>query len=90
MEEQTVMVCVSAKFYEDHCSRGLLEGTVIRQMKAVTMLYLNKESFDDLLSDAEYYADFMIGFSDGDGYVRRLALSARRVVQDLNAVAVPW
>lgn len=90
MKDQTVRATVSATFYDDHCSRDLLAGTVVREMKTLTVVDLNEEQFVDLLEDARYYADCMVGFSDGDSYVRTLASSARRVVKELNAVVVPW
>lgn len=49
-------------FYWDHVARELPAGTLQRECRHHLVVLLNEEEYEELLSDAKYYA-----FSMGDG-----------------------
>ena len=84
---KTVQVHVPALFYCDHTvNRELPGGELLFDGKQYARVLLDRESYDELLSDARYYATHMLdaGF-DGVG----LVLSARATVKALERVERP-
>lgn len=83
---KTVTLKVARKFFEDHRERGCSESAVVERMLAHQVeVTLDRASFDDLSSDADYYAGcFGTGFMDSeyDGLCR----SAKAVLSALQKV----
>lgn len=74
-------------FYDDHVSRELPAGRVLRTTRRYAWVELNESEFAELLSDARHYSN---GFSpehchDAD----RLMASARATVKRLEAARLP-
>lgn len=84
----TITVDLPVRFYEDHVDRDLPAGTLIKQAVKFTRVELDREAYDDLLSDAEYYADSE-GFDMREGLMRGLVASARATIKKLRAVEPP-
>jgi len=70
-------------FYWDHEGRMLPSGTVIKELANKMRVQLNKDEYDEMLSDAEHYMDTF--WIDEDRHLRGLALSARATVRALKA-----
>lgn len=73
-------------FYDDHVARALPAGELVRRTSRHVFVELDAAAFDELVSDARYYADEMgdAGF-DGHG----LVTSARATLRALEAAGRP-
>jgi hypothetical protein len=81
----TVTVKIPGRFHEDHVWRDCPGGTVIRTYKSGHLLVeLDREAFDDLLSDARHYST---DYSDPEWF--GLVSSARATVKALAKVQRP-
>jgi len=59
MNESVIKIKVPTLFYKDHQYRTPHSaGTVIKVGKLISEVEFTQEQFDDLLSDADYYASF--------------------------------
>jgi hypothetical protein len=68
------------KFYHDHVQRDLPGGTVVKENSRHVWVELNRDDAEELLSDAEHYANPVNGYtSDYPG----LAASARATAKKL-------
>ena len=70
------------RFYWDHVERDCAGGTLIRETKTYVEVALDRESYDDLLSDARYYSDA----SQFDSHYRGLCASARATAKKLTGI----
>lgn len=70
-------------FYWDHVSRELPAGRVVKELARSVVVELDEEAFDDLLSDAEFYADSRNGI-EGVEYLG-LRASAKATAKTLRA-----
>ena len=52
-----VIYKLPARFYFDHLYRDLPSGTLVSQTQRYVVVELDRESYDDLLSDADYYSN---------------------------------
>lgn len=52
----TISVTVPPRFYDDHVDRGCPPGVVEGRYRGGVHLLLDREAWDDLLSDADHYA----------------------------------
>jgi hypothetical protein len=76
---------IPATFYLDHINRDCGDtDVIIRQTKNVITVELDKEGFDDLLSDADYY-----WFCRDEICDRQIAQSAKRTMQVLKMAGAP-
>lgn len=83
---EVVIVDVPVRFYDDHVSRALRAGMVLKRLSKKTRVALDAESYDELLSDARHYADPSMGYAAEDS---GLFNSARATVRNLEAVERP-
>ena len=79
----TLTVKVPKRFYDDHVSRDLLAGNVLRSSGAYYVVEMDDETFKDLMSDADYYATMPPG--EMDSSYRGLIQSAQATVRALKA-----
>ena len=79
-----IIVDVPARFYDDHASRDLPSGRVVKPLARRYRVELTLDEFHELLNDALYYAS-PFGPRDFDGW-RGLVASARATVRVLEAV----
>lgn len=67
-------------FYNDHVSRDLPSGTVLKETKSYVLVELDDVAFADLLSDAEYYDSERQAFGfEFAGLCRSAAATAKRL-----------
>lgn len=91
MTAPTVTVDVPFTFHQDHVSRDLPGGTVVKRLARTVRVELDRETYDELLSDADHYAGDAMSewvaedFANAMGVVR----SARATVKALRAVERP-
>lgn len=83
----TATYTLPAKFYDDHVSRDLEAGKEIRRKARRVVVELDRDSYDELLNDAEYYSDRW-GPSGYEGE-RSMRRSAERTVQILKENGAP-
>jgi hypothetical protein len=87
--EFTVQVRVGELFYQDHVSRDLPAGQVVKVKNHVVTVNLNEAEFLELLNDAEFYVACASSFDWPE-----LTNSAKRVAKALrNRLAkgdLPW
>lgn len=81
----TVELALPPRFYEDHVSRDLHPGRVVRRTKSSVVVRLDAAAYADLLSDARYYSDAAEWGSEYLG----LASSARATVKRLLKAGAP-
>lgn len=79
----TIMVNIARRFWEDHYSRDLPSGRLVKTMKNVVKVELDQYTLDELRSDADYYAD---PWTDTDDVA--LKGSAKSVLRKLEGVEV--
>lgn len=87
----TVTVKLPPRFYDDHRSRDCgSTGRVVRAVKSYTVVELDSVAYDDLLSDAECYAEGY-GYTayDGDPFMLAIVRSAVATLKRLRAVERP-
>lgn len=80
----SVTVRLARTFYDDSVSRCLKVGRVVTTNSRTVSVELNFTEYEELLSDAKFYA------GDEDDFDRNLVDSAKRVVAALNKVGTPW
>ena len=87
----TVTVDLPTRFYQDHAGRDLPSGTVVKRLAKTTRVELDREAYDDLLSDARHYAGGAMDDMYADNFALASALigSARATVRRLQAVPRP-
>jgi len=86
MSAATVSVKLSPRFYDDHVYRDCNGGREIRRTRTYVIAELDREAYEDLRSDALYYATL----ENGDPYLSGLISSARAALKRLDALALPW
>jgi hypothetical protein len=82
--EVTATYRLPAKFYNDHVFRELPAGKVLKQNDRYVTVELDREAYDDLLSDADYYDDAEMWENH-----RGLAMSARATFKTLTKIGPP-
>ena len=55
--ETTTQITIPTKFYDDHVSRGLGGGIVIKSGVKLSTVEINYADLCDLLGDANYYIE---------------------------------
>jgi hypothetical protein len=78
----SIEVKVPATFYYDHVGRDLPAGKILKEYATKILVKLDEESYDELLSDAEFYADGAGGLGSE---FRGLISSAQATVRALEA-----
>ena len=73
------------RFYHDHVARALPSGTIVRETKSKVFVDLDREAYDDLLSDADYYSNV----SFFEPYLFGLCSSAAATLKILRADPFP-
>jgi hypothetical protein len=83
--EYPIVVKLPRLFYIDHRDRDLPSGNLLRTIGNRVEVELDKEAFDDLISDAEHYG---FGGMDWDGVDSEGSLerSAKRVYEILTKI----
>ena len=61
--EMKRLVRIPKRFYDDHVERELPAPEIIKQTKRHYWIDLNSEHLSELLSDADYYGDYL-GFEE--------------------------
>lgn len=82
----TVEVSLPQRFYDDHVSRECNPGRVVRRNKTSVRVLLDGAAWDDLRSDAAYYAD---DATAAEPELRALASSAAATLRRLDAAGRP-
>ena len=86
----TVTVDLPPTFYDDHVSRELPAGTVLHRTKSYVRVELTREEYDEVLSDAQHYADPDPSWTiKHDAYLLGISRSAQAAVKRLQAVTPP-
>lgn len=82
----TVVVDLPKRFYADHLQRDLSGGLIERETSKGYRVRLDREAYEDLVGDADYYAGFT-----GDDRRDNLGLctSAAATLKRLRAIDVP-
>ena len=82
---------VARSFYDDHVERDLVEGeaTVTRKSRSFVDVEMDRDAYDALLSDADYYATEMRDPENVDRHTIALSRSAERVAVKLRAAGAP-
>ena len=75
------------RFYDDHVYRDLGGGNVIKSTSRTVTVELDRDGFDELLSDASFYAAMGAGEFDRD--LQGVVKSAGATVQALTKVGPP-
>lgn len=83
----TVEVSLPHRFYDDHVARECNPGRVVRRNRTSVRVLLDGAAWDDLMSDASYYADDAT--SSCDPALRGLGSSAAATERRLRAVGRP-
>lgn len=83
----TVTVKVPPAFYYDHVTRDLPSGRIVKEAKRYYIIELNQAEYDELLSDATYYA-YYISNAGFDNVVGLIA-SAKATVKALRNAGRP-
>jgi hypothetical protein len=73
-----IRLIVPARFYDDHLGRDLPSGSELRRSRAGVTVDLDREGWDDLLDDAQFYVD--MGVSEFGSGCLGLISSARATV----------
>lgn len=55
-EEQTFVVDLPKRFYDDHVSRELPAGRVVKELRRVYRIEATRTEIDEIRSDAVHYA----------------------------------
>lgn len=77
-----ILVKLPRIFWEDHRDRDLPSGRLIKEFKHQVMVNLNREDYEELLSDARHYSSDAMGTWEGD-YAKSVKRSAKRTVRTL-------
>lgn len=79
----TIVIDLPFKFWEDHKDRDLISGNCEKVKGNVVSVRLDKDAYNEILSDAKYYASFI---GEDFSWNRGLCLSAKATVKKLKAV----
>ena len=72
-----------ATFWYDHLSRDLPAGEKIRETKREVVIEVDRETYDELVSDSRHYAyDMAPGGFDGYGLIASARATLRRLTAD--------
>ena len=84
----TTTVRLPSIFWNDHDSRDLPGGTLIRESKRFVYLEVTPDELDEIESDAKYYADEMIETAkyERDDWLLSICGSARSTVQVIKKI----
>jgi hypothetical protein len=87
MSERTITI--GRKFYDDHRLRDCGEtGIVLRATKTTVTVQLDEEAWDDLYSDAKFYAwMYRDGEWAGDPELQGIGRAAERTLAKMRAVS---
>jgi hypothetical protein len=78
------IVKVPVIFWDDHLSRETDFTTVeVSRNKLTVTLRMTDEGLDELISDADYYANYMQDFERSDSFGKSVCSSARSTVKAL-------
>lgn len=78
------IVKVPAIFWDDHFSRDLdFTSVEVSRNKLTVTLRMTDAALDELISDADYYANFMKEWESEGGYGKSVCSSARSTVKAL-------
>lgn len=81
MSQTSLIVKVPRLFFEDHEARDLPRGYIIRRMARQVLVDLDQVAYDDLLGDAQYYAEPDPSWTARyDAHLLAISRSARRTV----------
>lgn len=87
MSTSTITIDLPPRFYDDHRSRDCGEsGVVVKETKRFVRVTLDTVAYDDLKSDARYYADM---YGDVDPNLFGVVASARATLKRLAKVERP-
>lgn len=76
-----IKVTLPRVFYDDHCDRELPGGEVLYGSKLLVRVRLTEEEYDEMMSDATYYADmFAMGAFRNEPEASRVGRSAQSAV----------
>jgi hypothetical protein len=84
----TVVVKLPPRFYEDHVSRDLPAGRVVRSTQRHVYVELDRAAHDELESDARFYAEMGSEGAFEPG-LSGIVASARATLRALDAQPVP-
>jgi hypothetical protein len=74
------------KFWRDHTNRGCSQSAVeINRSKLFVTVELDREAFEDIKSDAEFYATYPA--EEGEESIREFRASAKATLARLQEVA---
>jgi len=82
--EEHTMIRIPRRFYDDHVERDLEAPAVLKATKAHYWIDAQSPHIDELLSDADYYAD---SAGDMDSHLFGLCASARATARAIRAAA---
>ena len=81
------VVTLPLKFWTDHKSRGCSESAVeLKRNKVFVTVQLDKESWDDIYGDAEYYATFTSTEPEYEADIIGLIPSAKATLRRLEEI----
>ena len=87
---RTITIDLPPTFYDDHASRDLASGRELKRTKRYVRVELDREAYDELLSDARHYSEpdpsWTIKY---DAHLLAISRSARATVKRLEAVEPP-
>lgn len=79
---KTATIRIPRRFYDDHVERDLEAPGVLKATKTHYWIDALSPHLDELLSDADYYADSV---GDMDSYLFGLCMSARATARAIRA-----
>ena len=88
-DQPTITIDLPTRFLDDREGRDLPIGNVIKRLKTTTRTELDRATYDDILSDADYYSDATDFDWTYDTNIRGVILSARATLKRLQAVEPP-
>jgi hypothetical protein len=78
-----LVVTLPVKFWRDHTNRGCSQSAIeINRNKLFVTVQLDRESFLDIKSDAEFYATYKC--EEGEEGIKEFQSSARATLKRLN------
>ena len=79
-------ITLPLKFWQDHTNRGCSQSAIeIKRNNKFAVIEFDKESFDDILSDAQFYATYKA--ENGEEGIKEFQASARATLKRLLAGA---
>ena len=80
----TVEITIGTVFYDDHVARDLIAGTEVSRTSSRVTVALASWDYDELLSDAEFYAQESAAYEDAS-----LISAAKRLTKRLREIDRP-